>query len=57
MADQDRTTRQPNDPVDKNKYAHVLELARMKKATRGELEIDRRSSHQPSAWSPPPSGE
>lgn len=57
MADQDTTTRQPNDPGDKNKYAHVLELARAKKASRGELEVDRRASYPPSNWAPPPSGE
>ncbi|MFN3428838.1 MAG: hypothetical protein ACK46X_02670 [Candidatus Sericytochromatia bacterium] len=57
MAEQDPTnTRQTSEP-EKNKYAHVLELARAKKISRGELEPDRRPSHPPSNWAPPPSGE
>jgi hypothetical protein len=53
MADEENKTTE----TDKNKYAHVLELARAKKASRGELEMDRRPAHPPSNWAPPPSGE
>jgi hypothetical protein len=50
----DNTARPPNDTSDKNRYAHVLELARAKKSTRGELEADRRPQTPPSNWAPPP---
>jgi hypothetical protein len=57
MAEQDPTNARQTSETDKNKYAHVLELARAKKISRGELEPDRRPSHPPSNWAPPPSGE
>lgn len=53
MADEENKTPE----TDKNKYAHVLELARAKKASRGELEMDRRPALPPSNWAPPPGGE
>jgi hypothetical protein len=57
MVDNEPNATRQTPETDKNKYAHVLELARAKKASRGELDVDRRPAHPPSAWSPPPSGE
>lgn len=57
MADQDNTVAQQTPESEKNKYAHVLELARAKKSARGDLEMDRRPPYPPSNWAPPPNGE
>lgn len=56
MADEDTTPKQAPE-TDRNKYAHVLDLARAKKASRGELEVDRRPPLPPGPWTPPPGGE
>lgn len=56
MPEQENTDAPQTPATDKNKYAHVIELARAKKATRGELDMDRRPPQPPSNWSPP-SGE
>ena len=57
MADQDNTVAKQTPEIEKNKYAHVLELARAKKSARGDLEMDRRPPYPPSNWAPPPNGE
>ena len=59
MADQQANNAgQASEQSEKNKYAEVLALAKMKKAARGDLDtgLSARSGPPPASW-PPPAGE